>query len=164
MMRRVVIATVLLVMVVACKRDREIVSQNPANWSVSSVSGLLQPGSTDTVRFAAVLDSGWYIYSLTQKPGGPTPMSVTIAPSPPYTLVGDVVGPKPVVIFDKEFGINSERYTGNPSFTALISIPSGARSRPPSLDLKVRYQACNATLCLPARTTTLTTPVRVAAP
>src|SRR5260221_5538489 len=101
-MRRVIVATFFLVAVVACKRDREIVSQNPANWTVSSVSGLLQPGSTDTVRFAAALDSGWYIYSLTQKPGGATPMSVTIAPSPPYSLVGDVVGAKPVVIFGKE--------------------------------------------------------------
>src|SRR5216684_4318431 len=108
LMRRLIVVAVSSLVVVACKRDHEIVSQNPANWSVSSVSGLLQPGSTDTVRFAASLDSGWYIYSLTQKPGGPTPMSVTIAPSPPYTLVGDVVGPKPVVIFDKEFGIDSE--------------------------------------------------------
>ena len=106
-MRRLTVVTVSLLMIVACKRDPEIVSQNPVNWTVSSVSGLLQPGSTDTVRFAAALDSGWYIYSLTQKPGGPTPMSVTIAPSPPYTLVGDVVGPKPLLIFDKEFGINS---------------------------------------------------------
>jgi len=163
-MRRLIVVTVLPLTILACKREREVVSQNPASWTVSSVSGLLQPGSTDTVHFAVVLDSGWYIYSLTQTPGGPTPMSVTIAPSPPYTLVGDVVGPKPVVIFDKEFGINSERYTGNSSFTALVSIPSGARSRPASLDLKVHYQACNATLCLPARTTTLTTPVRVAAP
>jgi hypothetical protein len=163
-MRRLVVLSLLSLIIVACRRDRVVVSQNPANWTVSSVSGLLQPGSTDTVHFAAALDSGWYIYSLTQKAGGPTPMSVTIAPSPPYTIVGEVVGPKPVVIFDKEFGINSERYTGNPSFTALVSIPSGARSRPPSLDLKVRYQACNATLCLPARTTTLTTPVKVAAP
>jgi hypothetical protein len=163
MRRSIVIVAFAIAAISACKRNRQVVSQNPANWSVSSVSGLLQPGSTDTVHFAATLDSGWYIYSLTQKPGGPTPMSVTIAPSPPYTLVGDVVGPKPVVIFDKEFGINSERYTGNPSFTALVAIPSGSRSRA-SLDLKVRYQACNATLCLPARTITLTTPVRVAAP
>jgi thiol:disulfide interchange protein DsbD len=163
-MRRLIVVTVLSLAIVACRRETQIASQNPIAWTVSGMSGLLQPGSTDTVKFTAAIDSGWYIYSITQKPGGPTPMSVTIAPSPPYTLVGDVVGPKPIVIFDKEFGINSERYTGNPSFTALISIPPGARSRPPSLDLKVRYQACNATLCLPAHTTTLTTPVRVAEP
>lgn len=148
----------------ACTHDRQIATESPANWSVSSVSGLLQPGSIDTVRFAAVLDSGWYIYSLTQKPGGPTPMSVTIAPSPPYSLVGNVAGPRPVIIFDKEFGIDTERYTGTPAFFAVVAVASGARARPPSLDLKVRYQACNATLCLPARTATLTTPVRIAAP
>src|SRR5437868_12253414 len=102
-MRRVSLVPLFLVVVVACKRDRQVASPNPANWTVSSVSGLLQPGSTDTVRFAATLDRGWYIYSLTQKPGGPTPMSVTIAPSPPFKLVGDVVGPKPLVIFDREF-------------------------------------------------------------
>jgi hypothetical protein len=115
------------------------------------------------VRFAVVLDSGWYIYSLTQKSGGPTPMSVTIAPSPPFSLAGNVSGPEPVVIFDKEFGIDTERYWGSPAFAAPIAIAAGGQSRS-SLDLKVRYQACNATLCLPARTATLTTPVRIATP
>lgn len=164
MHRSISIAALVIMSLGACKREPQITSQNPANWSVASVGGLLQPASVDTVRFTAALDSGWYIYSLTQKPGGPTPMSVTIAPSPPYSLVGNVTGPAPIVVFDKEFGINSERYTGSPTFTALVAIAPGAKSRPPSLDLKVRYQACNATLCLPARTATLTTPVRVAEP
>lgn len=148
----------------ACNRDRQVAAENPANWSVSSVSGLLQPGSMDTVHFAAVLDSGWYIYSLTQKSGGPTPMSVTISPSPPFSLVGDIAGPKPVIVFDKEFNIETERYTGTPAFSAVVAIAPGGRPRSPSLDLKVRYQTCNATLCLPARTETLTTPVRIATP
>jgi hypothetical protein len=91
-------------------------------------------------------------------------MSVTIAPSPPFSLVGNVAGPQPVVIFDKEFGIDTERYTGTPAFSAVVAIAPGSRGRSPSLDLKVRYQACNATLCLPARTATLTTPVRIATP
>jgi hypothetical protein len=84
-----------------------------------------------------VLDSGWYIYSLTQKPGGPTPMSVTLEPSPPFTLVGNVIGPQPVVIFDKEFGIDTERYTGAPTFAAIVSIASGKTGHE-SADLKVR--------------------------
>ena len=147
----------------ACKRERPVVGENPANWSVSGIKGLLQPGTTDTVSFAAVLDSGWYIYSLTQKAGGPTPMSVTIAPSPPFALVGNVTGPPPVVIFDKEFGIDTERYTGAPAFKAAVAVAPG-KTRSQALDLRVRYQACNATLCLPARTATLTTPVRIANP
>lgn len=163
-MRTLGISVVLTATLLAgCSKDVKVVSANPVNWSVSNVSGLLQPNSIDTVHFAAVLDSGWYIYSVTQKAGGPTPMTVTIAPSPPFALVGNVIGPPPVVIFDKEFGIDTERYTGSPTFAAVVSIESG-KTRSPSADLKVRYQACNATLCLPARTATLTTPVRIANP
>jgi hypothetical protein len=158
------LAVAALAALSACRKDEPASTDNPASWSVSSVSGLLQPGSTDTVRFAAVLDSGWYIYSLTQKAGGPTPMSVTVAPSPPFSLAGNVTGPQPVVIFDKEFGINTERYSGTPAFAAPVAIAPGGQPRSPSLDLKVRYQTCNATFCLPARTVTLTTPVRIATP
>lgn len=159
----IVAATLAVTALAGCRKDRAVVAQNPVSWSVSSPKGLLQSGTTDTVHFAAVLDSGWYIYSLTQKAGGPTPMTVTIAPSPPFALVGNVTGPPPIVIFDKEFGIDTERYTGAPAFVAAVSIASGT-TRSPSVDLKVRYQVCNATLCLPAHTTTLTTPVRIANP
>jgi hypothetical protein len=148
-----------------CKKDQPVISENPANWSVTGVSGMLQPGTVDTVHFAAALDTGWYIYSLTQKSGGPTPMSVTIEPSPPYSLASTVTGPEPVKFFDKEFNIDTERYIGTPKFAAIVAIDSSKGSNPsPAINLKVRYQACNATLCLPARTTTLTTPVRVATP
>jgi hypothetical protein len=148
----------------ACQRNQPAATHDPATWTVASVSGLLQPGTTDTVRFAAVLDSGWYIYSLTQKSGGPIPMTVAVAPSPPFSLADSVTGPEPVVVFDKEFGIATERYWGSPAFAAPVAIAHSPRVRQSSLDLKVRYQACNATFCLPARTATLTTPVRIATP
>lgn len=154
----------LILVLPGCRKDQPVISENPANWSVTGVSGLLQPGTVDTVRFASALDSGWYIYSLTQKPGGPTPMSVTIEPSPPYALVNNIIGPEPVKFFDKEFNIDTERYVGTPKFAAVVAIDAKTPNPQPSINLKVRYQACNATLCLPARTTTLTTPIRVATP
>src|SRR5512141_169266 len=125
------VAALALTLLASCKKEHTVTSPNPANWSVAGVSGLLQPGSTDTVRFAALLDSGWYIYSLTQVAGGPTPMSVTVDPSPPFTIVGDIAGPKPVTIFDKEFNIDTERYVGNPTFAAVVAVAQ-VSSMPPS--------------------------------
>lgn len=91
-------------------------------------------------------------------------MTISVAPSPPFRLEGSVSGPKPVVIFDKEFGIETERYEGTPDFMIPVGVAATPGARPQSIDIKVRYQACNATLCLPARTSVLSTPVRIADP
>ncbi len=146
----------------SCKPATRAAAPDPIRWSVASVKGDLRPGSSVTLHLAAAIDSGWYIYSLTQKPGGPTPMSVTVSPTPPFAVSGAVEGPQPVVVFDKEFGINTERYAGSPAFVVPVTVSSVAGVRPETLSLGVRYQVCNATLCLPSRTTTVMTPVRIA--
>jgi hypothetical protein len=89
-------------------------------------------------------------------------MSVSVAPSPPFRLQGDAIGPQPVVIFDKEFGIDTERYEGNPGFTLPVALTTAQPEPPQSLDIKVRYQACNESFCVPARTTVVSTRIRVA--
>ena len=154
----------------ACKPAPQAGPPNPVKWTVKGISGPspsdssaeLRPGAKTTVQIAAAVDTGWYIYSLTQGPGGPTPMSVTVAPSPPFQLAGKIRGPVPVVVYDKEFGIDTERYQGAPAFSIPVTADSLSGTAPASLSLNVRFQACNATLCLPAKTVTLETPIRVA--
>lgn len=148
--------------VIGCKSDNRAAAEDPVAWTVADAADHLQPGSVDTLRLAAAIDSGWYIYSLTQKTGGPTPMTISVAPSPPFRVEGNVIGPQPVIIFDKEFGIETERYQGAPDFMIPVAVAATSGPRPQSIDIKVRYQACNATLCLPARTRVLTTPLRIA--
>ena len=149
-----------------CKpAPREATTNNPVKWTVSSPRGELRPAAAVTVPLTAIVDKGWYIYSLTQKPGGPTPMSVTVGPTPQFQLRGDVTGPKPIVIFDKEFGIDTERYEGAPQFTVPVTVgPATTRAQSAAMEIKVRFQACNANFCLPARTVSLSTPVQVARP
>lgn len=147
----------------ACSQGPREAAPNPVKWTLAAVGEDLRAGSRATVHVAALLDTGWYIYSLTQKAGGPTPMKVTAAPSPPFRVEGNVIGPQPVVIFDKEFGIETERYEGKPAFVVPVEVASTSEARPRALDVRVRYQACNASFCLPARTTILTTAVRLTA-
>lgn len=162
MTRSILSLGVAVAAIIGCKPDNRNAATNPVKWTVADSTGQLQPGSVATVRLAAAIDSGWYVYSLTQKAGGPIPMTISVAPSPPFRLEGNVSGPEPVVIFDKEFGIETERYEGTPAFVVPVALDATPAARPQTLDIKVRYQACNATLCLPARTTVLTTPVRIA--
>ncbi len=165
-----VTAFATLITLWACKPAPQAGPPTPVTWAVKGISGRsasdssadLRPGATATVQIAAAVDTGWYMYSLTQGTGGPTPMSVTVAPSPPFQLAGKIRGPVPVVVYDKEFGIDTERYQGAPAFSIPVTAVSLPAAAPASLSLKVRFQACNATLCLPAKTVTLDTPIRVA--
>jgi len=146
---------------IGCVPDKPAAAENPVKWTVSGSTTQLQAGATSTVRLSAAIDSGWYIYSITQKSGGPTPMTISVAPTPPFSIEGNAVGPQPVVIFDKEFGIETERYEGKPNFAIPVSLPATPVPQSQNLDIKVRYQACNESFCLPARTTVLTIPVTV---
>ncbi|HEY0243081.1 MAG TPA: protein-disulfide reductase DsbD domain-containing protein [Gemmatimonadaceae bacterium] len=96
---------------------------------------------------------GWFVYSLTQTTGGPTPMTVTVAA--PYTIAGEIVAPPPEKAQDANFGIETEKYSGEKIFKIPLRLAASSSLNPPPVELKVRSQACSNRLCLPARTTTL---------
>lgn len=152
-----------LALVGGCKQPvREPADHSPVKWTLTPAVSELRAAAVTPVHLAATIDDGWYIYSVTQKAGGPTPMTVSVAPSPPFRIEGNVSGPVPVVVFDKEFNIDTERYQGTASFTVPVATTLTTGGQPQALDVKVRFQACNETLCLPARTVTLTNRVQVA--
>src|SRR6266545_3776092 len=89
MMRTIMLFSVALAStVIGCKSDNRSAAPNPVEWAVSDSTAEIRSGFPATLRVAAVIDSGWYIYSLTQKSGGPTPMTISVGPSPPFRLEG----------------------------------------------------------------------------
>ena len=152
-----------LALIGGCKPTDREPANNPVKWTISPPVTALRTGHAVPVNLSATIDNGWYIYSLTQKAGGPTPMTVSVAPSPPFGIDGGITGPAPVVVFDKEFNIDTERYQGTASFVLPVAAKAAAGAVPKTLDVKVRFQACNETMCLPAHTVTLTNSVKVAA-
>jgi thiol:disulfide interchange protein DsbD len=114
-----------------------------------------------TVRLTATIDDGWHLYSTTQPPGGPVPTRIAVA-SPGFLLDGTVQFPKPSVHPDPNFGINVETYESTVTFTVPVRVD---RAAPPGADTVVvtaRYQACNATLCLPPQTAKVPVVLQVA--
>ena len=130
----------------------------PVVWSapVAPVAGAA--GSKLSVNLSVAIAPGWYIYALSQKPGGPTPLEITMPANQPFKLAGPIVEPKPEVKFDAGFGMEVLQLKLGGQFAMPVTVgkaPPGKRT----IVVEARYQACNASICLPAKTDRVEIPI-----
>ena len=142
---------------------RRVLSIRPVRWSVVGGSSPLEvtSGRTVPITIQADIAKGWHIYSLNQKPGGPIPLSIQLADAGDVVVRGVIRAPKPERAFDKNFGIETELYSGTPRFTIPIGVPGRSQTGTRRIQVAARYQVCSATLCLPPRTDRLGVTLRV---
>jgi DsbC/DsbD-like thiol-disulfide interchange protein len=118
-------------------------------------------GRTTPVTLRADIAKGWHIYSLTQKPGGPIPLNIRLVGAGNVVIRGLINAPKPERTFDKNFGIETEVYSGNPRFTIPIGVTGRSLTGIRRFQIAAHYQVCSATLCLPARTDRVDVALRI---
>ncbi|HVS59201.1 MAG TPA: protein-disulfide reductase DsbD N-terminal domain-containing protein [Gemmatimonadaceae bacterium] len=133
---------------------RRALSIRPVRWSVVGGGAPLEvtSGRTVPITLQADIAKGWHIYSLNQKPGGPIPLSIQLINAGDVVVRGVVKATKAERLFDKNFGIETELYSGSPRFVIPVGVPSHTLTGTRKIQVGVRYQVCSATLCLPART------------
>lgn len=126
-----------------------------ATWTTAPVRVATRAPSQTVIRVRGSIIPGWHVYSLTQKPGGPKPLSFQLDPINGFVL-GAVKGPAPQTAYDAEFQMKTETYSGAPAFDIPIrwtrALPAGITE----LKIIVRYMACSDKLCLPPRKEALT--------
>ena len=129
-------------------------SLRPVKWSVIGGSAPRQivSGRTVPLTLEAQIAKGWHIYSLTQKPGGPIPLRIELVGAADVLVRGIIKAPQPERAFDKNFGIDTELYSGNPQFTIPIGVPGRSVTGIRRFQVSARYQVCSESLCLPPRT------------
>jgi hypothetical protein len=139
-------------------------SIRPVRWSVvgGRAAHDVVAGRTVSISIRADIAADWHIYSLTQKPGGPIPLSIRLFGPPDIVVRGVIKAPQPEREFDKNFGMDTELYSGTPLFTIPIGIPGRTKAGTRKFQIGVRYQVCSSTLCLPARLEKLDVTLRVA--
>jgi len=144
--------------------ERHAVSLRPVRWSVVGGAAARQvvSGRTIPITVQADIAKGWHIYSLTQRSGGPIPLRIDLIGAADVTVRGVVKAPKPERQFDKNFGIETELYSGSPRFTIPLGVPGRSVSGIRKLQIGARYQVCSDKLCLPPRTDTLGVALRIA--
>jgi DsbC/DsbD-like thiol-disulfide interchange protein len=140
------------------------VSLRPVKWKVigGSAPREIVSGRTVPLTLQADIAKGWHIYSLTQKPGGPIPLRLELLGAADVIVRGVIRAPQPERVFDKNFGIETELYSGNPRFTIPVGVPGRSLTGVRKFQVSARYQVCSETLCLPPRTDKLNAALRIA--
>src|SRR5688572_19158791 len=138
-------------------------SLRPVKWTVVGGSSPREvvSGRTVPLTLAAEIAKGWHMYSLTQKPGGPIPLRLQLLGAADVVVRGVIRAPKPDRVFDKNFGIETESYSGNPRFTIPVGVPGRTLTGVRKFQVGARFQVCSATLCLPPRTDKLDVALRI---
>lgn len=136
-------------------------AQNPVSASMTVAPASVPSGGSGTARITATIEGGWYMYSISQGPGGPIPTRITVSDGP--FKMGGVSGPKPKVKMDPNFGINTESYTGSAVFNVRFTVPAGTPEGPQTLNAGIRFQVCNDKVCLPPKTIKMASEVTITA-
>lgn len=140
------------------------IAQDPAQWKATPKAKTVAAGSSTTVKLSGKFDEGWYIYSLTQGPGGPIATRVTLPDSALVKLGGKAVATtEPSTKFDENFGINVEKHNNSVDFEVPVSVLPTVKPGAKEITVAVRYQACNDTVCLPPKTKRVKVPLTVTA-
>jgi thiol:disulfide interchange protein DsbD len=89
------------------------------------------------LKASGKIKPGWHLYSATETSGIPTTFTVGSGPARTFQ-------PAPKKAFDKNFQSETETFEGDVTFyvEAAGALP---------LDVKIRYQTCNDTQCVPSR-------------
>lgn len=135
--------------------------QDPIKWSAGTKATKVRPGASFDVQVEATIAEGWHLYAITQAPP-PIATRITVAKGQPFTGAGAVAGPTPHTAFDQSFGIDTEFYAEEASFTLPVKADATAPAGKISVKVQAYYQTCNDTLCLPAKTVAMEVPIEVA--
>ena len=126
-------------------------AQNPVKWSAAAKTLDARAGEVARVELKATLENGWHIYAPTTPAGGPIPTKIELVPGSKASIAGKIAQPKPIRKMDVGFGIETDTFEKSVTFSVPIKISRDAKT-PLKSSFRVRFQACNARVCLPPKT------------
>lgn len=121
------------------------------HWSARYTDDQPSPTGPAMVQVTAKIDAGWHLYALPPTKADNIP--TTIQAVAPLQLGGKITQSKPIHKMDANFGAEVDYFEKIATFKVPVILPGGDA---PSLT--IRFQACNASTCLPPKTVTV--PIR----
>ena len=117
-------------------------AQDQIKWTAKFESPA-KAGEKGIVLLEAKIEKGWHLYALPPTSAGNIPTTITAVA--PLKIDGKIEQPKPIHKYDSNFSADVDYFEDSVVFRVPVQLG-------PSTDghvLKVHYQACNATTCIP---------------
>lgn len=124
-------------------------AQEAAKWSAKAVTASAAPGGTIEVKVTADINEGWHVYSATVMEDLPVTTTIEFAEAAALVRKGNVRQPKPIVKHDPNFGVDTEYFEKNVTFTVMGKVKADAKPGKQKVTVEVTFMACNDRMCLP---------------
>jgi hypothetical protein len=136
--------------------------ERTVDWTASwSAGGGVGPAEQGTLELSGVVQEGWHVYALTQQPGGPTALRISIEDNPVASQAGAASGTPPESRHDPSFNLDTQFYTHSFAIHVPVAVKSAVAAGGQVIPVSVRFQTCSARECRPPRTIQLSVPIEV---
>lgn len=138
-------------------------SPQPVTWAleIEPAAAGVKAGGTFHAVISARIDDGWHVYAAEEMPDGPQPLQIALAETSPFLSGGPLHAPAAAREMDESFGQVTASYTANATFRLPVAVPPSLSAGARDLEVVVAFQACDGSLCLPTRRTSLKTTVTI---
>lgn len=134
-------------------------AQAPPNGTVQWTATLAATGNATNLELSGAIEDGWHVYALTQPPGGPTALRVTVDDNEIAQAVGTPSGTSPQKRRDPSFGLETRFYTHSFTIRLPVQLKQPAAAGNQLIPVSVRFQTCSDRECQPPTTIHLSVPV-----
>ena len=154
------IRAALLLTPYLCGLGSAQVPNQSVQWAASVIVGnAVKDGSNATLEVSAHVQAGWHVYALTQPPGGPTALRVTIDENDVARIAGVPSGTAPEKKHDPSFDLETQFYTHAFALHLPLHLASQATAGRQAIPVSVRFQTCSDRECQPPTTVHLSVPL-----
>jgi hypothetical protein len=141
-------------------------AQTPSDtvhWTAALAAGsVVKAGADLTVEVNGVIDEGWHVYGLSQAPGGPVPLRVTLDANDTASAAGAVSETPAQKIHDPRFNLDTQFHTHTLTLRVPVRLSQNAAGGQ-KIPVSIRFQQCSESECIPPRVVHVAVPIEVAA-
>jgi hypothetical protein len=156
------IHSALLLTAYLCGLSSAQVPSQTVQWAASVISSAaVQGGTNATLEVSAHVQEGWHVYALTQPPGGPTALRVSVDENEFAQLAGIPSATVPERKHDPSFDLETQFYTHGFTLHLPLHITQPTTTGRRAIPVSVRFQTCSDRECQPPTTVHLSVPLDV---